>query len=125
MTKYILLLQFYLIFFLSRAPIFALSIDECFHKVDFKSNLQKGYKVRFSLISLGFGNKKIYFFTIKDKKKNFFLKLKYDGVINYPKLDLVSKRDTYYDDYLSSYSDKYLSFFERIVSIKLLLCAKV
>jgi len=75
----------------SRSPIISCTRDLSFDEISFKSCLEltNNYKsiistTRFSLISLGLGDTKVYFFTCcgsKDKKKfNFFKCLKLDTI---------------------------------------------
>lgn len=54
---------FYIIYLLSRSPIFSITLDRAFHNIDNKN--YEFEELRFSLLSLGLGIYKVYFATYK------------------------------------------------------------
>lgn len=101
---------FALLWLLCRSVIFTLSVDKKFHKIDKKDDLKnlKETDIRRSLFCIGWGAKKIYLFTYKDKFEIFHI-LKLEGkVLEEEELEEKCKR--YTNLYLNQYRKDDFSF---------------
>lgn len=100
-------LKMFFLFFLSRSPIFTISIDTNFHEIGW--NEEGINNVRFSLISFGMGTYKIYFFTICEKQYNWIKCLKLSDIRKLPMEEEINKKVSNYRDRLVGKSDSVIS----------------
>jgi hypothetical protein len=66
-------LIYLLVYFFSRSPLFSITLDDRFHEISTKD--YKNDELRMSILSLGLGVRKLYFFTFKKYEGFSFFKI--------------------------------------------------
>jgi hypothetical protein len=95
-------IKYYIIFWLSRSPIFSVTNDKRFHEVSRPEDSQLS-DLRFSLLSFGIGTLKLYLFTYKKGEPFKFMKLLYfRDIVVLPPDEVISEKVSNYHNHLTS-----------------------
>lgn len=94
-------LKWLLVYLFSRSPFFSITLDEKFHEISNKNNINID-RLRISLFSLGLGVKKLYFLTYKKEQKfKFFKTISLEDIQSIPSEEVIQDKAEQYKKHIN------------------------